>query len=399
MRATVAIVVLMLGQAAAAVSGAGACGAGSGDPVFIATGPDSGLDGYLDVSPDVFGSYARFGGQGDHYNPLGAHTLQEAAFVSLLLLFVGDTEREVLSVTQFPDDRSLDRFITAPNVATDTNGDGVDDTLTSAFMVFSASRGTTDLSFNVTQHVERVIPLGGNPVAILTQQYEITNNSDSPIDFELVSVFDGDLTWVGDFEDDSVGTGTNGSPQLDRFVFEQEAGDPTTAITISSTGGDAYVGSKLGITPDPNDPKCPAYGFGTDGIVIVWNEFGIPDCWRNHIASVGYEADGESAATPPGCGVPCDALVILEIPVSLAAGDSTTVIVIHTYGANTPGGAPGLPTCPWDLNGDLGVDIFDLLALLAVWGTNPGGAPDFDGDGTVGILDLVTLLANWGPCR
>ncbi len=55
--------------------------------------------------------------------------------------------------------------------------------------------------------------------------------------------------------------------------------------------------------------------------------------------------------------------------------------------------------CPADLNGDSSVGILDLLKLLAVWGTDPGGPPDLDGDGTVGILDLLTLLANWGPCN
>ncbi|MCZ6612369.1 MAG: FG-GAP repeat protein [Planctomycetota bacterium] len=59
-------------------------------------------------------------------------------------------------------------------------------------------------------------------------------------------------------------------------------------------------------------------------------------------------------------------------------------------------GPPGM--CPWDLNGDVSVGILDLLALLAVCGSDPGGPPDFDGDGNVGILDLLTLLANWGPC-
>ena len=58
----------------------------------------------------------------------------------------------------------------------------------------------------------------------------------------------------------------------------------------------------------------------------------------------------------------------------------------------------GPPDCPADLDGDDTVGILDLLALLAAWGTDPGGPPDFDGDGTVGILDLLYLLANWGPC-
>ncbi len=61
------------------------------------------------------------------------------------------------------------------------------------------------------------------------------------------------------------------------------------------------------------------------------------------------------------------------------------------------GDAPVVP-CPADLDADGSVGILDLLALLAAWGSDPGGPPDFDGDGTVGILDLLALLANWGPC-
>ena len=54
--------------------------------------------------------------------------------------------------------------------------------------------------------------------------------------------------------------------------------------------------------------------------------------------------------------------------------------------------------CPTDLNGNGSVDVPDLLALLAAWGTNPGGPPDFDGDGMVAVPDLLALLAAWGPC-
>ncbi len=54
--------------------------------------------------------------------------------------------------------------------------------------------------------------------------------------------------------------------------------------------------------------------------------------------------------------------------------------------------------CVHDLNDDGIVGITDLLSLLAQWGTNPGGPPDFDGDGSVGITDLLALLVNWGPC-
>ncbi|MCZ6735989.1 MAG: FG-GAP repeat protein [Planctomycetota bacterium] len=58
---------------------------------------------------------------------------------------------------------------------------------------------------------------------------------------------------------------------------------------------------------------------------------------------------------------------------------------------------PACP-CPWDLDGDGNVGILDLLALLAAWGTNPGGPPDFDGNGDVDVLDLQALEDNWGKC-
>jgi hypothetical protein len=55
--------------------------------------------------------------------------------------------------------------------------------------------------------------------------------------------------------------------------------------------------------------------------------------------------------------------------------------------------------CPWDLNlPDGEVNIVDFLGLLSLWGTDPGGPPDFDGDGDVGITDFLDMLANWGPC-
>ena len=62
------------------------------------------------------------------------------------------------------------------------------------------------------------------------------------------------------------------------------------------------------------------------------------------------------------------------------------------------GTTPPDEPCPADLDGDGSVGISDLLALLAAWGTDPGGPPDLDDDGTVGINDLLILLGSWGPC-
>ncbi|MHC4128726.1 MAG: right-handed parallel beta-helix repeat-containing protein [Planctomycetota bacterium] len=54
--------------------------------------------------------------------------------------------------------------------------------------------------------------------------------------------------------------------------------------------------------------------------------------------------------------------------------------------------------CPADVDGDGTVGVLDFLALLAAWGTDPGGPPDLDGDHDVGVIDLLILLAAWGPC-
>ena len=52
--------------------------------------------------------------------------------------------------------------------------------------------------------------------------------------------------------------------------------------------------------------------------------------------------------------------------------------------------------CPWDCgDGDGSVDIDDIRAVIAQWGTK--GTCDFDGGG-VGINDFLAVIANWGVC-
>ncbi len=61
--------------------------------------------------------------------------------------------------------------------------------------------------------------------------------------------------------------------------------------------------------------------------------------------------------------------------------------------------------CPQDLDGDREVGTTDFLQLIAAWGTDPGGPPDFNcrehniqRDQVVDSLDFLDLLMHWGEC-
>ncbi|MHC4414820.1 MAG: hypothetical protein ACYS0G_06005, partial [Planctomycetota bacterium] len=97
-----------------------------------------------------------------------------------------------------------------------------------------------------------------------------------------------------------------------------------------------------------------------DGSVVVW----------------GKNDHGECDVPAPNAGF-----------LAVSAGNSGNSVAVKVQSL-----------CPADLDGDGIVGIADLLALLAAWGTDPGGPPDFDGDGSVGVSDLLALLSSWGPC-
>ena len=54
--------------------------------------------------------------------------------------------------------------------------------------------------------------------------------------------------------------------------------------------------------------------------------------------------------------------------------------------------------CLGDLNGDLIVNITDLLTIIAQWGLTDSPA-DVNEDGTVNVSDLLIVISNWGPCE
>ena len=58
-------------------------------------------------------------------------------------------------------------------------------------------------------------------------------------------------------------------------------------------------------------------------------------------------------------------------------------------------------SCEGDVNGDLAVDVIDLLSVIAQWGpckVPDGCNGDIDGNGAIDILDLLAVIGVWGSC-
>ncbi len=172
------------------------------------------------------------------------------------------------------------------------------------------------------------------------------------------------------------------------FITEQYAG-----LGIHFTDGNDSI-TPLDTFVFPND------GSGLDGNGDINVSFDIPQLWIavDYPGSIQFElflqdqlVYTSSRFLPGGIGNFAGLL-------STELFDAARLIDVVGTDAEIDDLHFGVPACPADLDGDRTVAVPDLLALLAAWGTNPGGPPDFDGDGVVAVPDLLTLLANWGPC-
>ncbi|MCH2136598.1 MAG: hypothetical protein MK101_08450 [Phycisphaerales bacterium] len=70
---------------------------------------------------------------------------------------------------------------------------------------------------------------------------------------------------------------------------------------------------------------------------------------------------------------------------------------VYAQRIDPDGSLGGDGSCAGDFNGDDHVTVDDLLAMLAVWGSDDAQC-DLNGNGEVDVEDLLALLAVWGPC-
>jgi hypothetical protein len=200
---------------------------------------------------------------------------------------------------------------------------------------------------------------------------------------------------------------------IDDLTFQSNVDGPGMAgpNPRGVSGLFAFAEGFQGIAPNAG----VTLNFGVDGLDIICG----PPAGSDHIAismvpttNFGsgavdvavFDKDGHLIGTATGVPGPLDGSGFLGIIVE----GGGTVGRVNLYDPASPGGlafeavyevtAYEASPCVADLDGDGNVGITDFLALLAAWGTDPGGPPDFDGDGNVGITDFLELLANWGPC-
>lgn len=177
--------------------------------------------------------------------------------------------------------------------------------------------------------------------------------------------------------------------------------------------GSAYVFRDNGVNWNEDGKLLPADGAAGDGFGHAVSIFGnvatvgAPDDADNGSQSGSaylFRYDGANWVQQPKI-LPSDGAPVDVFGISISVwGDSAAVGATwdddngHDSGSVYVLDLNCAAPCPQDLDASGAVDVLDLLALLAAWGSDPGGPPDFNGDLIVDVLDLLELLSAWGPC-
>ncbi len=171
----------------------------------------------------------------------------------------------------------------------------------------------------------------------------------------------------------------------------------------------------------PNGPGCHVVveqctfrnGSGDEiaGIRIVnegiqaegFNDVDLLDCTFEDHDGIGVNVQGEVHLTLDGAtfrntGSPAVKLLapsFAEVSAASFCGNGVHISGVWTdLGGNTFDSAC---PCLGDGSGDGLVDVHDLLAMIAAFGTDDD-VWDFDQDGLVGVNDLLVVIAAWGEC-
>ena len=235
---------------------------------------------------------------------------------------------------------SIECTVTSPNSG--SNGD------VTTSSTFDCTGVGIDLSFTLTQTVSSFPPgPNGEAAALLSQEYTVTNNA-AQIPLTLTHHIDQDMPWGSDPNyhlDDRIGADF---AELNRFQVYAQDEELTTAALIFRTPNDVsenpmvtqnpdtgfvdhnyYVGKQNLLAP-PGNPRfpggdCPEQDFGTD--FQIWNNYGLPNCWKDFVPTAGYNIPGISAP-----GISGDAFIGLQTRISIGLNESFAITYQTLYG-------------------------------------------------------------------
>lgn len=128
-------------------------------------------------------------------------------------------------------------------------------------------------------------------------------------------------------------------------------------------------------------------GFGTDEIVAARVDTDGNFVWLGDIVALASFESNKGRLTT--------ALSTCDFLIAAWADDRNDANDILVQNVDYDG-ALGPVDVTADLNGDCAVDVFDLLDLLAGWGSDGPGADLDKPNDVVDVFDLLVLLANWG---
>lgn len=187
---------------------------------------------------------------------------------------------------------------------------------------------------------------------------------------------------------------------FEEFITVNNGGD---ALSILSSDGSS-MGSPSSVTVGDEPLSIEMTDFDNDGdndlvvseldvngdrqLAIIRNDSASSVVVLGMVDPVGNGSDPTLVATGD---FDDDQLVDIVSVIDLAPTMRANSPAIGLYLNET------LVTCTEDVNGDGNVDVTDLLAVIAAWGSDDASA-DLDGSGTVDVSDLLMIISAWGPC-
>ena len=275
-------------------------------------------------------------------------------------------------------------------------GAGTSQTIDFTFDLNAESAASTS---NVTFYVWAQSTNSSGPSNVYQAERHQYNEIDCTIDTFVVGP-KGDFATIGDALDAS-GSGDTilVSPGTYNEIIDYAGG----AITIRSTNGANVTtidgggeGSVVRMYGSPVDTTI------LDGFTIMHGDY--------HVGG-GMHTDGSPQIL--NCKFMNNA-AILGGAISHLDNGTVGPMVANTYfcgntpddiygdwvdgGGNVFDDSCGGSDCPSDVTGDGWVNVTDILAVIAAWGTNDSDS-DVNGDGDVDVSDILQIVGSWGPCE